>query len=339
MITAFNLNWEESFENGDISEYYKIHYESIFKVRFPAELTTRNIDDYINGILNGLIKKIDNTKELQKKCTKQACPFSVSFEQYIKKVAKNDGNLHLDGDLIQKKWFPPQDVDVFLSHSHKDLDKAVKIKKILEHFGLKVFVDSTVWGFAEDLLRDIDEIYTKEKNHIYSYEKRNQTTAAVYLMLSTALTQVMDNSESVFFLNTHNSTLNKPSGNNSSRALIASPWIYHEIMMTKLLRPNSSHNIRLKAICENSDNRNLIISHNLDLKSMKKVSLYDFVTWVCSLNKLHNELHNKSYISINEKSDIMSDIIIDLKRLKLRSKLRSKDMDTLYSYIFCRDKR
>lgn len=323
MITAFNLNWEESIENGDISEIDKLLYESEYGVQFPIDLTPRNIDDYINGILNRLIKKIDNTEELQKKCTKQAHPFLVSFEQYIKKVAKNDGNLRLDGNLIQKKWFPPQDVDVFLSHSHKDLDKAVKIKKILEHFGLKVFVDSAVWGFAEDLLRDIDEIYTKEKNRTYSYEKRNQTTAAVYLMLSTALTQVMDNSEAVFFLNTHNSTLKKPSDNNSSRALIASPWIYHEIMMTKLLRPNSSRNMRIKTICENSDNRNLIISHNLDLKSMKKVSLYDFVDWVCSLNKLH--------IPINEKSDI----IIDLQRLKLRS----KDMDTLYSYIFCRDKR
>ena len=164
MITAFNLNWEESIENGDISEIDKLLYESEYGVQFPIDLTPRNIDDYINGILNRLIKKIDNTEELQKKCTKQARPFSVSFEQYIKKVAKNDGNLRLDGDLIQKKWFPPQDVDVFLSHSHKDLNKAVKIKKILEHFGLKVFVDSAVWGFAEDLLRDIDEIYTKEKN-------------------------------------------------------------------------------------------------------------------------------------------------------------------------------
>ena len=88
MITAFNLNWEESFENGDISEFDKMSYESMLKVCFPTELTTRNIDDYINEILNGLIKKIENTEELQKRCTKQARPFLVSFEQYIKKLRR-----------------------------------------------------------------------------------------------------------------------------------------------------------------------------------------------------------------------------------------------------------
>lgn len=325
MITAFNLNWEESFENDDIIEFDKMSYESMFKVRFPVELTTRNIDDYINGILNGLIKKIDNTEESQKKCTKQARPFSVSFEQYIKKVAKNDGNLRLDGDLIQKKWFPSQDVDVFLSHSHKDLDEAVKIKKILEHFGLKVFVDSTVWGFAEDLLRDIDEIYTKEKNRTYSYEKRNQTTAAVYLMLSTALMQVMDNSEAVFFLNTHNATLEDFSKFEDGKTFIASPWIYQEIMMTKFLRPNAFKMSEKGMINENGEYtkqyKNLMMLRSVDLSQMQKLSLSNFVDWVLFLNNERRKNGSLIIEACAPEADSCDTSIVLKRRMKAMEKI------------------
>lgn len=71
-----------------------------------------------------------------------------------------------DVDLSEviKDWFPLGKYHIFLSHSHGDEKKAIAISYYLkEHFGLDCFVDSCVWGYAETLLRKLDEKYCKKK--------------------------------------------------------------------------------------------------------------------------------------------------------------------------------
>lgn len=186
-------------------------------------------------------------------------------------------------------------------------------------------MDSTVWGFAEDLLRDIDEIYTKEKNRTYSYEKRNQTTAAVYLMLSTALMQVMDNSEAVFFLNTHNATLEDFSKFEDGKTFIASPWIYQEIMMTKFLRPNAFKMSEKGMINENGEYtkqyKNLMMLRSVDLSQMQKLSLSNFVDWVLFLN---NERRKNGSLIIEAcalEADSCDTSIVLKRRMKAMEKI------------------
>lgn len=334
MLTAFNLDWEEKSENNDFNEIADRLNKAKLHKRIVNEKSAL-IDEFLNEIIDSidsnlrikvesLKKEMTERAELTEK-TEEEKPFLPGFESSIVNSLEHGIDLRLDGDLIQKEWFPDKDWDIFLSHSHNDLDKALKIKVLLEHFGLKVFVDSTVWGFADNLLRKIDDAYAQRSEGHYSYNKRNRTTAAVHLMLSTALTQVMDNAEAVFFLNTRNSTLKQISKITDGKAFVASPWIYHEIMMTKFLRPNA-YKMREKGIInENGEYtkkyRNLIMPRSVDLSHMQKLPLSRFVEWVLSLCE---NMQRKNECLIIEASTSGSDSCDTSNVLKRRMKAMEK---------------
>ncbi|WP_313247090.1 hypothetical protein [Stenotrophomonas rhizophila] len=69
----------------------------------------------------------------------------------IKEYILNDENL-IDADAIAKDLFPTEKADVFLSHTHQDHDAVVALAVQLQNLGLKVFVDSCVWGDVYTLL-------------------------------------------------------------------------------------------------------------------------------------------------------------------------------------------
>lgn len=144
-----------------------------------------------------------------------------------------DGSI--DGTSVINKWFPDYEADIFLSHSHNDILLAVKTACWLEkNFGLKVFIDSLLWGYADDLLLEIDKKYTyNESTNRYIYKLRNISTAHVHMMLSTALNDMIDNTECIFFLNTPQSI-----EISNMEELTYSPWIYSEIKAANILRTN-----------------------------------------------------------------------------------------------------
>lgn len=274
MITAFNLDWEEEFDWQDLE------LEMEDTELDDTELDYENINDKLDRVIYridpDILKKVCNSGNDEMFSGQD----QENIKKYVWEIVNDESNLQLDGDLIKKDWFPDMNADIFLSHSHIDLCTARRIKALLEYFGIKVFVDSTVWRYADDLLLDIDKNYSKINGRRYDYKKRNQTTAAVHLMLSTALTQVMDRAEAVFFLNTRNSTIKSYLGDDDNEAVIASPWIYHEIMMTKYLRDNSYKKERVKAINENIEYKNLIIARKADLSQMCKLTFPKFKDWV-----------------------------------------------------------
>lgn len=291
MITAFNLDWEDRRDNNDLNEIKDL-FPNLDRSKLSelfGEDRSVFVDEILSEIMDllksGMKKEVKALKIKMAKKSEAESPLQPELKSYIMDFLENGKSLRLDGDLIQKEWFPDKDCDVFLSHSHNDLDNALKIKVLLEHFGLKVFVDSTVWGFADNLLRKIDDAYAQRSEGYYSYNKRNRSTAAVHLMLSTALTQVMDNAEAVFFLNTPNSTLKHFAGTEYDKTLIASPWIYHEIMMTKFLRPNSFRGREKDIINESEKYENIIMPHCVDLSQMQKLSLSKFARWISILCK------------------------------------------------------
>lgn len=342
MITSFNLDWEDKSDNNDLKEI-EDHFPDLDIDRSKHhKLIGEDRDVFVDEILSDIMslinprmkREVEKLKEEmaeraeQIEKTEEENPFLPGFESSIVNSLGHGIDLRLDGDLIQKEWFPKKDWDVFLSHSHNDLDKALKIKVLLEHFGLKVFVDSTVWRFADNLLRKIDDTFAQRSEGHYYYNKRNQTTAAVHLMLSTALTQVMDNAEAVFFLNTCNSTLKQNSKTTDGKAFIASPWIYHEIMMTKFLRPNA-YKMREKGIInENGEYtkqyKDLMIFRSADLSHMQKLSLSKFAGWLSSLGNNGQRRNGCLVIEAREFGPDSSDTSNVLKR-------RMKAMENLYS--------
>jgi len=159
-------------------------------------------------------------------------------KEQIKNVLREFLNYEgeLEANKIIEEWFTSGKYDIFLSHSHKDEELAIAIAGMLnEKFGLKVFIDSQVWGYIYDLQKEIDDEYCKnegEKNS-YSYNKRNVSTSHVHLMLSNALRKMIDSCDFFFFLDSQNSL--KYVNINSEDATF-SPWINLEVEITNTIR-------------------------------------------------------------------------------------------------------
>lgn len=136
----------------------------------------------------------------------------------------------LDASLIEQHLFPLEQVDVFLSHSHQDHDKVVRLAVALEDLGLKVFVDSCVWGDAYTLLKDVDDMHsvnTSEAN-TYFYSKVTRTTANVYMILNVALQRMIDRCELFLFLASDASTLTMEQYVDGPE-YVGSPWVFSEL--------------------------------------------------------------------------------------------------------------
>lgn len=145
----------------------------------------------------------------------------------------------IDGKKLQEMWFPlSKKYDIFLSHSHSDEKLAISLAGYLkEQYNLSVFIDSCLWGYSNELLREIDENYCRHSNgSSFDYDKRNYSTSHIHMMLSTALNNMIDKCESIFFLNTKNSiNLAEDIGNDKTM----SPWIHSELNSVNIINIKS----------------------------------------------------------------------------------------------------
>ena len=184
-------------------------------------------------------------------------------------------NSSLNGSKMQANWFPQIKADIFISHSHKDENLALA-GWLKVTFGLSAFIDSCVWGYANELLRIIDDRYCRnEYRRTYDYEKRNSSTSHVHMMLSVALTQMIDNTECLFFLNTPNSITPNTIINQTE-----SPWIYSEIATTHLIRRRHFSEYRLKRMVESfSDGGELKFRYDLPTEYLTEINAGILETW------------------------------------------------------------
>ncbi|WP_061810459.1 toll/interleukin-1 receptor domain-containing protein [Rossellomorea vietnamensis] len=186
----------------------------------------------------------------------------------------------IDGAALQNDWFPEIEADIFLSHSHGDQELAMAFAAMLkEHFGLTAFIDSCVWGYADNLLRKIDDVYCRnEKGDMYDYGKRNFSTSHVHMMLSNALTKMMDKAECLIFINTPNSITTSDVVKNKTK----SPWIYNEIHTSYLLRKNTPerHKHLEKSLYHGKLKfEKLDIVYDVKLDHLNPLSTHDLAVW------------------------------------------------------------
>jgi len=189
-----------------------------------------------------------------------------------------DGSGKLIASKITANWFPQIKRNIFISHSHNDAEMAIGLSGWLKYkFGLTSFIDSCVWGYSAKLQRMIDNehCWTNARKEYYNYEKRNRSTAHVNMMLSVALTEMMNNCECIVFLNTPKSI----SSENYIRGNVTdSPWIYAEIAMTSMIQKRSPQQHRISSAVEALD-EGLIINYDVDLSHLTDITQSDLDRW------------------------------------------------------------
>ena len=209
----------------------------------------------------------------------------------------------IDVAYLEKDWFPSVDAHVFISHSHKDIELVEKFEQWLyQRFGIKCFVDSKVWGYANDLLKKFDNEYCVQQDTnyglIYDYEKRNISTSHVHMILATALLKMIDKIDYVFFFDTQNSILK-----NNIQQLTSSPWIYYELLLLKYIRqkqhpksyPSGEMSIESKDLPD--------FRYQVSVAEMQKLTYADLLKWQkhCYAKSWNDALSIlDSYFNLNE---------------------------------------
>lgn len=162
-------------------------------------------------------------EELENKLNKNIATNIDRFTKYNGKLNAKD---------MMDNWFPIDDYDVFISHSHKDLQYALIVYKYLKAMGYKPFIDSICWGYSDDLLRQIDDIYCYDKeSNTYRYGDRNITTSHVHIMLMSSLEKILSACNMFVFISSENSITK----DELKADITESPWIYNELLLSKIL--------------------------------------------------------------------------------------------------------
>lgn len=180
----------------------------------------------------------------------------------------------IDGEKLQNFVFPTDNYDIFISHSHDDLEIAKQFAAWLkEKYDYSVFLDSFVWNSADGLLQEIDNLYCKQRNGLYNYRKRNYSTAHIHTMLSMSIMEIIKNSSAGIFINSPHS-INLRNLSNNNRAKTLSPWIYQEIMFMRQFA-NKTPSTRMFS-CENL-NEGLQIARTVDLSDFTPLTARDLI--------------------------------------------------------------
>lgn len=208
----------------------------------------------------------------------------LNVRNAIASYIRNDA---INGLKVKGDWFGQVKADVFISHSHCDEAIAIGMAGWLhERFGLTAFIDSCVWGHANDLLRSIDNEYCKLNSTTYNYQLRNRSTSHVHMMLSTALTHMIDGCECVVFLNTPAAMTTDKLLDKDSDGQTSSPWIYAELVTMQVIRrrePVRSPGRRMtKASMERFNEGamdGLDVQYPLYLNALTPLAVKDLIKW------------------------------------------------------------
>lgn len=214
------------------------------------------------------------------------------IDKYKNNLTKYIHKGTINGSELQDDNFPIINADIFISHSHDDEGLANALAGwIHSEFGLKVFIDSNVWNYSQELLEDINSKYSnKRKNEdggiIFDYEAGNYASQHVNIMLSVALQKMIDKVECVMLLNTDNSITVFDDTNQKMNSTY-SPWIYSEIVCTQIVRKKPLLYYRKYDELYHADEgaklahamRKLQISYNISLQHLTDMNEEELEKW------------------------------------------------------------
>ncbi|RVY15922.1 TIR domain protein [Helicobacter pylori] len=147
------------------------------------------------------------------------------IHELIKNAPYSNDNIVLKRNEIKEAFFSPfkpqlKNAQVFLSHSHADINKALEVKNYLENqIKRKVFVDSLFWDYKDDVL-----------NKLAKYDDISRIEDAFTLILRESLEDMIKKCPYFVFLQSSNSVSNQWLSRNQDLLKITySAWIYEEL--------------------------------------------------------------------------------------------------------------
>ncbi|GAA9593224.1 toll/interleukin-1 receptor domain-containing protein [Helicobacter pylori] len=145
----------------------------------------------------------------------------------IKDAKHSNDGIILNHNKIKEAFFSPfkpqlKNAQVFLSHSHADKNKALKVKNYLEsETNHRVFIDSLFWDYKNNVLKEI------KKHHI----DVSKIEDAFTLILRESLQNMIEKCPYFVFLQSNNSVSNQGLSRTTYSA-----WIYEELKIAHSIR-------------------------------------------------------------------------------------------------------
>ncbi|GAA9034314.1 toll/interleukin-1 receptor domain-containing protein [Helicobacter pylori] len=178
--------------------------------------------------------------------------------ELIKDAKHPNDDIILNHNKIKEAFFSPfkpqlKSAQVFLSHSHADKDKALKVKDYLEEDldAECVFIDSLFWDYKDDVL-----------NELAKYDNTSKIEDAFTLILRESLQDMIEKCPYFVFLQSNNSVSNQ-----GLSRITYSAWVYEELKIANgLIADSALQESRIKA---------MRVSHNITnlLRRFKSISL------------------------------------------------------------------
>ena len=206
------------------------------------------------------------------------------FRKTLRHYLQANGNL--DAATMEQEWFGSVQADIFLSHSHRDETLIEAFAGWLhEKCGVFAFVDSSLWGYADDLLLEIDNDYCKnDGKNTYSYELRNISTSYVHMILNTALAKMIYQTDCLIFVNTENSTIKE---NITDESKTLSPWIYSELALSKIIEPQEY--LKHSFILNESEERQIPIVLHAETEHLKILTTNHLINWATCTEQIRRD--------------------------------------------------
>ncbi|MEJ8625868.1 TIR domain protein [Helicobacter pylori] len=198
------------------------------------------------------------------------------IHELIKNAPYSNDNIILNHNRIKEAFFSPfkpqlKNAQVFLSHSHADINKALKVKGYLESKTKhEVFVDSLFWDYKDDVL-----------NELAKYDDTSKIEDAFTLILRESLEDMIKKCPYFVFLESSNSVSNQGLSHHQDLLKITySAWIYEELKIANtLIADTTIKESHIKAMRISYDITNLLGRFKpISLDSLCKKIAFNLIT-------------------------------------------------------------
>ncbi|WRC86400.1 toll/interleukin-1 receptor domain-containing protein [Helicobacter pylori] len=178
------------------------------------------------------------------------------IDKLIKNAPYSNDGIILNHNKIKEAFFSPfkpqlKNAQVFLSHSHADKNKALKVKGYLEsETNRRVFIDSIFWDYKDDVL-----------NELAKYDDTSKIKDAFTLIIRESLEDMIKKCPYFVFLQSKNSVSNQ-----GLSQITHSAWIYEELKITHSISNKSRLTIAMESFQ---------VSHNISpfLEHLETITL------------------------------------------------------------------